>query len=240
MTDLNALKAANAARWPDAKLQRQGAFQAIARRLVDPKAKARYQAVQAMTGVPWFIIAVIHEREASQKWDTQLGQGDPLGEVSRHVPAGRGPFKTWEAGAFDALVNCAPHAALWKDWSAGGALTLLTRYNGLGPENHGVASGYVWAGTDQYTKGKYVRDGVWDPDFVDQQLGCAGLIKAMMALDPSIQFGGAPTAEPAPPASQKPVPAPKPPSVPPAAPATPQGNWLANLISAILAIFRRK
>jgi len=47
----------------------------------------------------------------------------------------------------------------------------------------------LWAGTNQYQSGKYVRDGVYDPNAVDSQPGCAGLLMAMMALDPSIRFG---------------------------------------------------
>jgi hypothetical protein len=105
------------------------------------------------------------------------------------VPKGRGPFKSWEDAAVDALTNCAPFAARWRDWSIGGILTLLEQYNGLGYAARGVASPYVWAGTDQYVSGKYVRDGVYDPNVVDRQLGCADLLLAMMKLDSSIQFG---------------------------------------------------
>lgn len=187
MTDLAALKALNAIRWAKCKITRD--VTAPARRLL--AAKPRYQAVAAKTGVPWFSIAAIHEREASQRWDTQLGQGDPLNSVSVHVPAGRGPFATWEDGAYDALVNCAPHAARWSDWSSGGLLTLLEQYNGLGYAAHGRVSPYIWSGTDQYVSGKYIRDGVFDPNAVDRQLGCAGLITAMMKLDPTIQFAEA-------------------------------------------------
>jgi lysozyme family protein len=184
MTDLIALKAANERRWANAKLMRD--FSGVAKRLA--AAKNRYQTVSAKTGVPWPFIAVVHEREASQNWNTQLGQGDPLNQASVHVPAGRGPFKTWEDGAYDALVNCAPHAARNKDWSIGGTLTELEKYNGLGYAARGIASPYIWSGTDQYHGGKYVRDGVFDPHAFDQQLGCAGLLKEMMALDSSIQF----------------------------------------------------
>lgn len=186
MTDLTALKSANAERWAKAKTTRN--FTSVARALVEPQAKARYQVVEKRNGVPWPVIAVIHEREAGQRWDRQLGQGDPLGEVSRHVPAGRGPFKTWEDGAVDALVNCAPYAARNKDWSIGGLLTLLEGYNGLGYFHKGLPSPYIWSGTDQYKSGKYIRDGVFDPAAIDVQLGCAGLLKAMMALDPTITF----------------------------------------------------
>jgi hypothetical protein len=77
-----------------------------------------------------------------------------------------------------------------KDWSAGGALTALEAYNGLGYFKRGVPSPYLWAGTDQYKSGKYVRDGVYDPSVSDVQPGCAGMILAMMAIDPTITFTG--------------------------------------------------
>ena len=154
MTDLLAFKAANAKRWADAKLLRQGSFTGVATHLADSSAKQRYQAVSVKTGVPWAFIAVVHEREASQDWNRQLGQGDPLDKVSIHVPVGRGPFKTWEDGAVDALVNCAPYAAHNKDWSIGGMLTKLEEYNGLGYAGIGRPSPYIWSGTDQYVSGK--------------------------------------------------------------------------------------
>jgi lysozyme family protein len=192
MTDLIALKAANAKRWANAKLTRD--FSAVAKHLVSPDAKSRYQAVAAKTGVPWAVIAVIHERECSQDWTGSLAQGDPWDRVSTHVPVGRGPFRSWEEAAIDALVNCAPYAARNKDWSIGGALTQLEEYNGLGYEARGKPSPYIWSGTDQYIRGKYVRDGVYDPNAVDSQLGCAGLLTEMMALDPTILFGKPPIA----------------------------------------------
>ena len=80
-------------------------------------------------------------------------------------------------------MNCAPYAARNKDWSIGGALTELEQYNGLGYASRGVPSPYLWAGTNQYKSGKYVRDGVYDPHAVDSQPGCAGLLLAMMELD---------------------------------------------------------
>lgn len=197
MTDLTALKAANAKRWADANVTRTASFATVAKHLTAPDAKARYKAVEARTGVPWYVIAVIHERECSQDWTGSLAQGDPWNRVSVHVPAGRGPFKSWEDAAVDALVNCAPFAARNKDWSIGGTLTKLEEYNGLGYAARGRPSPYIWSGTDQYKSGKYVRDGVYDPDAVDSQLGCAGLLIAMMALDRTISFDGkAPVVKP--------------------------------------------
>jgi lysozyme family protein len=199
------LIARNAVRWDTAKLTRVTEFAPVAKRLV--ASKARYQAVSAKTGVPWFVIAVIHQRESGQHWGGSLAQGDPWNEVSTHVPKGRGPFTSWEAAAIDALVNCAPYAAKWKDWSPGGMMTLLELYNGLGYFNRNMPSPYVWSGTDQYRSGKFVADGVFDASVVDKQLGCAGLILAMRALDPSIAFGGAAQVTPTKPAEPSAKPA---------------------------------
>ncbi|WP_342712162.1 hypothetical protein AAFG13_12470 [Bradyrhizobium sp. B124] len=234
MTDLKALSAANAARWAEAKSIRN--FSTVAARLVSAPAKDRYQAVSAKTGVPWFFIAVVHEREASQNWNTQLGQGDPLGSVSVHVPKGRGPFKTWEDGAYDALVNCAPFAARNRDWSVGGTLTMLEQYNGLGYAARGKPSPYIWSGTDQYVSGKYVRDGVFDASVVDQQLGCAGLLRAMTQLDPTITFTGAKIV----PAGRAPSPAPKPPPANPSIHAPAKGSLGAFFVDLFKSLFGRK
>jgi lysozyme family protein len=221
-SDLPARNVAGRGRWAKAKLTRN--FAATAKSLV--AAKPRYQTVEARTGVPWWVIAVIHERESDQNWHDSLAQGDPWNQVSRDVPKGRGPFKSWEEAAIDALVNCDPHLAR-KSWrTAGEILTNLEAYNGLGyydgpvTKRDGVIvarygsqpSPYIWAGTDQYKSGKYVADGVYSPSVSDIQPGCAGIILSMMALDPSIVVGGtrpvapaafaAPTRDPTPASSQ--------------------------------------
>lgn len=184
------LTAANANRWDRAKVKAvsKSSFASVAKKLV--AAKDRYQDIEASTGVPWFVIAVIHQRESSQRWDRSIAQGDPWNKKSTHVPKGRGPFGSFEEAAIDALNNCAPYAARWKDWSAGGTMTLLEHYNGLGYANRGLPSPYIWSGTDQYVKGKYVADGKFSATAVDKQLGCAGLIMAMQDLDASISFDG--------------------------------------------------
>lgn len=218
----------NAARWKVAKLTRAAEMTPVAKRLV--AAKARYKAVEAKTNVPWFIVAVIHQRESSQNFERSLAQGDPWNAVSTHVPKGRGPFPNWEAAAIDALVICPPHAAQWTDWSPGGAMTLLELYNGLGYCSRGLPSPYVWSGTDQYAKGKYVSDGVFDPNAVDKQLGCAGLLLAMQVVDPTIHLGAV--------AEHLPV-TPVPPVVPKPMTPPPQPGWLAALGHAIASIFKR-
>ena len=238
MTDLVALQQANAQRWAHAKPTRN--FAAIAKRLVAPDARARYQVVSAKTGVPWPMIAVIHERECSQDWTRSLAQGDPWDRVSVHVPAGRGPFKSWEKAAVDALNNCAPYAGRNKDWSIGALLTKLEEYNGLGYAARGVPSPYVWAGTDQYRSGKYVRDGVYDPNVIDSQPGCAGLLMAIKALDPSITFVGAapPTNANVPSAAKAGTPSKAP--APEVSALASIGAFAASALAALLAVFKPK
>ena len=222
MANLEKLKSLNTARWLKAKINPDHGtqFLDVARRLVE--AKSRYQQVSLQTGVPWWFIAVVHERESSQNWNGSLAQGDPWDRVSVHVPAGRGPFNSWEEAAVDALVNCSPFAARNKDWSIGGTLTMLEEYNGLGYANRGIASPYVWSGTNQYTSGKYVRDGVFDPDVVDRQLGCAGLLLAMKSIDPSVLSNGA-----------------KPPASPLVQKVQPAPSLFASIMSSLSSIFRR-
>lgn len=156
------------------------AFKAVADRLTfyKPRYEAVVKALKAKGHtIPWEFIAVAHQRESNANFDTYLGNGQPLNKKTTIVPAGRGPFTSWEEGAIDALLYAPPKAALNDDWSIGGTLAMLEKYNGLGYAGMGVPSPYLWAGTDQYLKGKYVADHVYDPDHVDTQLGCAGLLK---------------------------------------------------------------
>jgi lysozyme family protein len=221
MTNIQSLTSLNAQRWAEAKLTRGPEFSPVAKRLAAQK--DRYSVIQRMTGVPWWVIAVIHERESSQDFATNLAQGDPWNTVSTHTPKGRGPFSSFEAAAVDALVNCAPYASRWKDWTAGGTMTLLEQYNGLGYANRDLPSPYIWSGTDQYTKGKYIADGVFDPNAVDKQLGCAGMIMAMQAIDQTIHFADAVPKEPLAAVPQQPA----------------SSGFFNALNNAVLSVFKR-
>lgn len=171
------LKQANAQRWQNMHIpsDRAGQFARAEARV--RAGRSRYEIISAKTGIPWEVIGVIHYRESNCDFDTYLGNGQALNRKTTIVPKGRGPFATWEDGAMDALMTAPPKAGLNKDWSIGGTLAKLEEYNGLGYATRGLPSPYIWAGTDQYIKGKYIRDGVFDPNHVDTQLGCAGLLK---------------------------------------------------------------
>ena len=177
------LKAKNAKRWADSKVTKY--YPSIVKKIFANK--TRYQAVEAKTGVPWPVIAVIHVREADMNFNTQLAQGDPLSRVSTHVPRGQGPYtgpNAWENAAVRALKDTGGPS--WKDWTPGGWTTFLEKYNGFGYSRMGRPSPYVWGGTNQYTSGKYVSDGKYDAGTVDSQPGCASLIGQLAVIDKTI------------------------------------------------------
>lgn len=146
----------------------------------------RYQFVQKETGVPWQLIAAIHGLEASFRFNACLHNGDPLGVKTTHVPAGLGPFFTWESSAIDVLHR--KHVELIHDWSMPQCLQFAERYNGLGVLNKhpGFYSAYIWSFTSLYKGGKYVADGVWDAKAISKQVGVAAVLldfKANNALE---------------------------------------------------------
>lgn len=191
--------ASNAERWARALFTRSTPINAAAAKIIANR--SRYEVVAKATGVPWDVIGVIHYRESSNDFRGVLHNGQKIigtGKKTTLVPKGRGPFSTWEEAAIDALANCHPYLAKNKDWSIGTTLDKLEAYNGLGYRNKGLPSPYLWAGTDQYHKGKYVADGKFDPNHVDQQLGVAPiLMKLREAAKPTEASKPAPTYPPA-------------------------------------------
>jgi lysozyme family protein len=209
MVDLVALQRRNDVRWKNMLFARSpNDFDARAK--IAYKNRWRYIAIVHMlqalgSNMPddaWVFIAAAHERESSMNFNTHLGQGDPLTNRNGvpiktvHVPANRGPFSgpdAFEKAAVDALWYCAPYAAKNnKDWSISGMLTYLERYNGIGYAMRGLPSPYLWAGSNQYTSGKYIADGVFSATAKDTQLGVAGLLKRIDFMDGTINFGEMP------------------------------------------------
>lgn len=166
------------------KVTKPAQADAAARRLLAHR--DRFLNVQAQCGVPALWLMPTFEREGPS-FDSYLGNGDPLSEPTEHVPHGRGPFPSWEAGCADALAL--DHVTDVHDWTWSMACWEWEKWNGFGPRNHGRTTGYLWSGTDQYRGGKYVADGVWSPRTWDMQLGCVAIAKAIAALDPEIAKG---------------------------------------------------
>lgn len=145
-----------------------------------------YRVIEEQTGVPWPMIACLHQRESGANFNTYLGNGDRLDRKTVNVPAGRGPFASFEEGAIDALHYDRLDRVI--DWRLEKILYNMELFNGAGYYNHGLPSPYVWGGTNIQKPGKYVADGQWSSTAIDRQPGCAPLLKSIMKLDPSIEY----------------------------------------------------
>lgn len=148
--------------------------------------KKRYQEVAEKTGIPTVMVALIHARERSSdlgKFKCYLGNGQPLDQVTTIVPKGRGPFDTWEQGAYDAIAY--DKLDKIEGWTEARMFYELEGYNGYGYRNRGVNSPYIWNGTNHYSRGAYVRDGVYDANAVDGNMGCFALYKLICEEDKS-------------------------------------------------------
>ena len=137
---------------------------------------------------PWYVIGLIHLMECSLSFTKHLHNGDPLSARTVHVPVGRpkkgSPPFTWHQSATDAIrmldFNNAEFRTKWEYIPF--VLQKLEEYNGLGYRNKGIYSPYLWAGTNHYTKGKYVADGKWDPNAISKQTGVAPILSRLLAM----------------------------------------------------------
>lgn len=147
-----------------------------------------YWGVEKETGIPWVAVAAIHYRESSLSFKGHLHNGDPLSARTVHIPAGRpvqgNPPFTWSASAIDALSDRA-HPF---EWSVAGVLEFCERYNGLGYQNHGINSPYIWGCTDKYTRGLFIADGTIDTTRKDPRPGVAALVKTLMQSGVTFEF----------------------------------------------------
>lgn len=142
--------------------------------------KARYDAVSTETGVPWYVIAIIHNLEASLNFSRHLHNGDPLTARTVQVPAGRPlgepPF-TWEESAGDAIGM--KNLSRIKNWTVERLAHVFEGFNGWGYRGRGVNTPYLWSFSTHYTKGKFIADRKYSDSAVSQQIGAMVLLKAL-------------------------------------------------------------
>lgn len=172
--------------------------------------KNRYKAVEAKTGVKWFVVGCLHMRESNGRFDTWLHNGDPMvrnGKPAKtvNVPAGRPPDPTisWEDGAYDALVVC-EQLDLIKEWGPERVAYAAEKFNGFGYRNpsRNIPSPYLWGGTSVQKPGKFVKDGVYDPSVMDPQIGAMAVLKQIMVMDAEATFETQQVAPPEPPVAK--------------------------------------
>lgn len=152
--------------------------------------RARYEAMERATGVPWYVIAAIDELEGEPPGcRSHLHNGDPLNKRTVHEPKGRPPGGkppfTWEQSAVDALTYDGLNK--WPDWGVAGTLYKLEGFNGYGYHNEaltghkgGVPSPYLWSFSNHGVGvGKFTRDHHYDPHAVSDQCGAAVILHRM-------------------------------------------------------------
>lgn len=167
---------------------RKAAARAAAKAVLD--GKARYLAVEGQTGVPWYVVGIIHKMECACHFGKHLHNGDPLTDKTVQVPAGRPakgqpPFP-WEYSACDALRYDKLDRV--NEWTVERIAFELEKYNGWGVRLYRhQPTAYLWSFTNHYTAGKYIRDGVWSPTAVSKQTGAMALLAVLMEMDPTVR-----------------------------------------------------
>jgi len=145
--------------------------------------RRRYEAAGGPHGVPWYVVGIIHQLEASGDFAKHLHNGDPLTARTVRVPTGRptsgNPPFAWEFSAADALVH--DGLGSWRDWSISATLFVFERFNGFGYRKPEIAipSPYLWSFSNHYTKGKYIADNVYSGTAVSAQCGTGILLRLL-------------------------------------------------------------
>ena len=144
--------------------------------------QARYEAVAEKTGVPWFVVGILHAVESNFNFQTHFHNGDPLKQILKqrtvNVPVGRptdgDPPFAWEVSAADAITFSMGTA---KKWKLEELLEFFEAYNGFGMRTRRFPNPFLWNGCNLYEKGKYVANGVFNPEAVSTIVGTAVLLK---------------------------------------------------------------
>lgn len=161
---------------------RKAAVDAVATRINNNR--ERYSRVAAkFPGMPWYVIGMWHYRESNNDFKGVLHNGEEIigtGRKTRLVPAGRGPFSTWEEAAIDALSI--KNLQNIHDWTVERIGYESERFNGFGYLKFNINSPYLWSGSNLYSMGKYVADGRYDANHVDKQLGVMTIMRRIYDL----------------------------------------------------------
>lgn len=148
--------------------------------------RGRYEAVGQPAGIPWYFVGAIHNMECSQRFDLHLHNGDPLTAKTVHVPKNRpltgAPPFTWEQSAADAILL--RKLGGLGPWDIPFLLYQLEGYNGFGYRlrKTGIHTPYLWAASNYYSKGKFIKDGKFDPLVPSKQIGSAVLLQQILNM----------------------------------------------------------
>jgi lysozyme family protein len=169
--------------WNSIKVANKAGADKFAKKIIANE--PRYRKIQDATGVPWYFVGLLHMRESSCDFRGVLHNGEHIigtKKVTQLVPAGRGPFRSWEEAAIDALKLKGLHKI--RDWPVERIAYEAERYNGLGytRASIGINSPYLWAGSNHQQRGKFVSDGKFDPNAVDTQMGVMTVLRRIQDM----------------------------------------------------------
>lgn len=157
--------------------------------------RATYEDVGEVVGAHWWVIGVLHLREAGEsdvgRWLCVLHNGEKIIGTSRKTslkPNGRGPFTSFKAAAIDAFeIERLTNRREWNECPIEFLAYVSEKFNGFGYRDaHNMRSPYLWGGTNQQQRGKYVGDGDFDANEMDQQIGTMAVLRSLQQLDPTI------------------------------------------------------
>ncbi len=171
--------------------ERAEGVKTIVRAMLNPERRTQYEDVEKRVSIPWYFVGITHSLEAGFNFKAHLHNGDPLRAKTFQVPANRpepwNPPDDWASSAIDALTL--KKYNLVTDWSLPRLLYSFEKYNGFGNRKRHDENGkpintpYLWSFSQHYSRGKYVRDGVWSQTAVSKQCGAAVLLKELLAQD---------------------------------------------------------
>lgn len=150
----------------------------------------RYAEIEDLTGVPWFVVGMIHVLEGGGRFNTHLHNGDSLAKRTVNVPQNRpashhGPFK-WAESAVDALEYDGVTSV--RQWSPVRVAHVMEKYNGFGYRRSDIRipSPYLWSFTTHYRVGKFTTDHGYDASAVSKQAGAMAVLKYLTEVEPSV------------------------------------------------------
>ena len=165
--------------------ERRGELMDYVNKMLDEKRRKAYEQVADQTCIPWYFVGAIHALEASFDFTAHLHNGDSLRKRTWQVPANRPvvwlPPSDWASSAIDALSMKGYDKE--KTWGLPEILYRWERYNGWRSRLlYKINTPYLWSYSNHYSKGKFVRDNVWDENAVSKQPGAAALLRAMVDM----------------------------------------------------------
>lgn len=181
------LRSEYAALWATCEIKSQSKGYVLARSRHIIANRSHYEPITASTGIPWFVVGIIHEMECGSNFSQHLHNGDSLKQRTKLVPAGR-PIKgeppfSFEESAIDALTMPGKEYHKITDWSLERCAYIFEKYNGWGYRGKDVPSAYLWSFTNHYKGGKYIADHVWSATAMSSQCGALALLKGIMEVD---------------------------------------------------------